>query len=113
MLQTSQPQSPLTTSLIMVVSLVRFFRIFYACFLDQLEILDLRGNKLSHLPKEIGLLEHLQQLDVSKKELEDLPADLALIPGLYAVLTLKKLLPGRSASIGRQTRYAGSSILFT
>ena len=69
--------------------------------LQQLEVLELRGNQLSALPPEIGNLQQLQRLLLENNKLKTLPAEMGNLQQLETLLLHANQLTALPATIGQ------------
>jgi len=63
--------------------------------------LDLSKNRISHLPPEIGELEHLKVLDISGTGLEELPPEIGKLSSLRVLKALNNKLTSLPKEIGQ------------
>ncbi|GAQ83946.1 disease resistance protein (TIR-NBS-LRR class) family [Klebsormidium nitens] len=70
----------------------------------KLSVLDLKGNSLSKLPSEIGLLVALEQLLLSQNHLEELPSEIGDLPWLRVLDVAYNRLQTLPETVGRLTQ---------
>ncbi|KAF2145023.1 uncharacterized protein K452DRAFT_244600 [Aplosporella prunicola CBS 121167] len=62
--------------------------------LENLEVLELQGNKINHLPYDLRLLSNLRVLNVAKNQLSSLPMDVLHLMPLVELVASKNALRG-------------------